>query len=191
MHEIADLRGTLGFLSHYYEAASGPFRSLSTLPPAEAEQILDDIRQAGKIFASKRPDDYLRNRRIVERQVRQLFVEKGGQPERPSPHYMIVGDCPWLKDWYQDGRELRILLAAFKAETVSLTYGDSYPAMRYADGRPYRARVYTLAELPFLIETYGLPQIWNAEGQYGPERYIEAQVWADEPLLRHLDREEG
>jgi len=29
---------------------------------------------------------------------------------------------------------------------------------------------------------YGLPQEWNADGQGGPERYIEAQVWDEPPI---------
>ena len=30
-----------------------------------------------------------------------------------------------------------------------------------------------------MIEKYGLPQEWNADGAQGPERYIEAQVWTN------------
>ena len=177
------------FLSHYYEATHGPFRNLSNLSLTEAEIVLNSIRQSGTAFASRRPGDYLLNRRDVEKQVWQLFIDKGGKPQRQWPHYLIVGECPWLRSWYQDGREVRIPLAIFKADIISFTYGDSYPAMRYGDGKPYRGCVYTLAELPFLIETYGLPQVWNSDGQHGPERYIEAQVWADEPLLAYLSCE--
>jgi hypothetical protein len=174
------------FLSHYYEAAHGPFRNLSDLPLAEAEKVLTRIRQAGNVFASRRSSDYLMIRRDLEERVRRSFIEKGGKPRRQQPHYLIVGECSWLKSWYQEGCELRIPLEVFEADIVSLTYGDTFPAMRYADGKPYRGQVYTLAELPFLVRTYGLPQIWNADGQHGPERYIEAQVWADEPLLPYL-----
>jgi hypothetical protein len=175
-----------GFLSHYYEAAHGPFRNLSDLPLPEAEAVLNRIRQAGVVFASKRAVDYLAIRRDLEERVRRLFVERGGKPRRQRPHYLILGECPWLKSWYQDGRELRIPIEVFSADIVSFTYGDTFPAMRYADGKPYRTQVYTLAELPFLVRTYGLPQDWNEGGQHGPDRYIEAQVWADEPLLPYL-----
>jgi hypothetical protein len=84
------------------------------------------------------------------------------------------------------GCGLRIPLAVFSAEIVSFTYGDTFPALRHQDGKPYRGQVYTLAELPALIEQYGLPQDWNAKGEHGPDRYIEAQVWADEPLEPYL-----
>ena len=175
------------FLSHYYEAADGPFRNLSDLPLAEAEGILQGIRQGGDgRFASQRQADYLPVRRSLEEKVRELFIAKGGRPRRSRPHYFILGACPWLISWYPHGCELRIPLAAFPPETVSFTYGDTFPAMRYQDGKAYRGQVYTLPEIPGLIEKYGLPQDWNADGKLGPERYIEAQVWADEPLEPYL-----
>jgi hypothetical protein len=170
------------FLAHYYDAGRGPFRSLSTLEPDDAEQVLERIRQAGSGFASKRAADYLAIRRELEQRIRVLFVAKGGHPRRTTPHYMILGACEWVKTWYAAGCEVRVPLDAFDPRTVSLTYGDSFPAMRYGDGKPYRGQVYTLDELPEVVDRFGLPQDWNPEGQRGPDRYIEAQVWDDEPL---------
>ena len=60
--------------------------------------------------------------------------------------------------------------------------------MRYQDGKAYRGQVYVLEELSGLLEQYGLPQVWNREGKYGPERYIEAQVWDDEPIQDYAIR---
>jgi hypothetical protein len=173
-------------LYHYYEQSRGPFRSLSDLPLEEAEAILSAIRQRGEGFASQRKLDYLGIRRELEDYVRARFIEKGGQPVRLRPHYMILGKCDWLKSWYKEGCELCIPLSQFDPCHVSFTYGDTFPAMRYADGKPYRRQVYTLAELPELIACYGLPQDWNADGTYGPDRYIEAQIWSDEPLKAWL-----
>lgn len=171
------------FLTHYYEAARGPLCSLSTLPPDGAERLLTRIRQAGEVFASRRSPDYLAIRRGLEQRIRELFIARGGQPQRATPHYFIVGACPWLLSWYRAGREIRAPLAAFDPSTVSLTYGDSFPAMRFQDGAPWRGQVYMLAELPALVARYGLPQVTNPEGRLGPDRYIEAQVWGDEPLV--------
>jgi len=87
-----------------------------------------------------------------------------------------------LKSWYPHGYELRISLSAFRSDVVSFTYGDTFPAMRFADGKPTRGKIYTLDELPSLVQEFGLPQVWNANGTGGPDRYIEAQVWDDEPV---------
>jgi hypothetical protein len=174
------------YLSHYYEADRGPFVSLSNLPPEEAELIQEQIRREGKVFASQRKADYLQIRRELEDQVRALFITKGGRPVCQRPHYMILGSCPWLLDWYQAGCELRIPLSKFDPGRVSFTYGDTFPAMRFRDGKPYRGQVYRLDEIPALVETYGMPQEWNRDGSLAPERYIEAQVWSDEPVKPYL-----
>jgi hypothetical protein len=167
------------YIVHYYEAELGPFRNLSDLSHEEAEAVLANIRAEGILFASKRTAEYLSVRRTLEQRVRQLFIAKGGQPKRLHPHYFILGHCDWVNGWFRDGRAVRIPLREVAPQAVSFTYGDSFPAMRYQDGKPYRGQVYVLAELPGLIERYGLPQVWNPEGTYGPERYIEAQVWDD------------
>ena len=40
-----------------------------------------------------------------------------------------------------------------------------------------------------MIEKYGFPQVWNGDGTYGPERYIEVQVWDDKLVKAYLDVE--
>lgn len=174
------------FLTHYYSAARGPFTNLSDLPPAQAEAIQEQLRREGRGFAGRRAPDYLTVRRGLEQRIRDLFVARGGRLRRAHPHYMILGACAWVLSWYPDGCELRMPLAAFPPDSLSFTYGDSFPAMRFADGKPYRGQVYTLADLPELIARYGLPQEWNADGHSGPERYIEAQVWDDAALAAFL-----
>jgi hypothetical protein len=173
-------------LYHYYERCRGPFVNLSDLPPDEAEQVLDSIRRAGRTFAGKRAPDYLTVRRDLEARVRVLFEARGGKPLRARPHYMTVGACPWLLEWYEQGCELCIPLSTFAPEQISFTYGDTFPAMRFQDGRPYRGQVYILEDLAGWIEQYGFPQEWNPDGRHGPERYIEAQIWDDTPLLPYV-----
>jgi hypothetical protein len=113
----------------------GPFRNLSDLSSSQAESVMNDIRKDSSLFASGRSADYLEIRRHLEMLVRQMFINKGGKPIRERPHYMVLGFCPWLKTWYQNGAELRIPLADFEPEIVSFTYGDTFPAMRYEDGK--------------------------------------------------------
>lgn len=175
------------FLSHYYEAANGPFRSLTRLASGEDEQLLNEIRRAGDGFAAQRAPDYLTVRRELETRVRALFIAAGGQPRLRQPHSMILGASPWVLSWYVDGRELRVPLSAFDSVIVSFTYGDIFPAMRYQDGKATRGRVYRLHEIPDLIATFGLPQEVNPHGVLGPDRYIEAQVWDDTPLMAYLE----
>ena len=174
------------FLTHYYEKSAGPFSNLSMLPLEQAEQILEGIRRDANRFASQRSHDYLKRRLELEDKIRKLFEAKGGQPKLRRPHYMILGACPWLKQWYVDGQELQIKLVSVRVSCVSFTYGDSFPAMNYKDGKPYRGQVYIASELEELIKRHGLPQEWNSDGSGGPERYIEAQIWDNAPLQECL-----
>jgi hypothetical protein len=173
------------FLSHYYDAATGPFVNLSDMPVKTAEMHLERIRQAGKTFASQRSADYLTIRRELEERVREQFLQKGGRPLRERPHYMILGSCKWLLSWYERGCELRIPLKQFLPEIVSFTYGDTFPAMRSNDGKLHRGKVYCLNELESLVLQFGLPQRCNVDGKHGPDRYIEAQIWDDAPLHKY------
>ncbi|OAH10570.1 hypothetical protein [Streptomyces jeddahensis] len=172
------------FLFHYYEHECGPFRNLSDLTQEEAEAVQRRLRERGDVFASRRSGDYLTIRRQLEEKARELFIRKGGKPTRARPHYMTLGACEWIRQWYRDGRELRLSIDEFDLRTISFTYGDLFPTMRYDDGRPYRGEVYTWDEMSQVIDRYGLPQDWNPDGSRGPERYIEAQIWDDAPLAR-------
>lgn len=152
------------------------------LPIEDAERILDQIRSENNRFASQRQQAYLSIRRELEEQLRSLFIKKGGKPQLMYPHYFVLGKCSWVLAWYLEGQEIHLPLKDFCPSQISFTYGDSFPTMRYSDGKPYRKQVYTLSELPQLIFDYGLPQEWNPAGEKGPERYIEAQVWSPIPL---------
>lgn len=102
------------------------------------------------------------------------------------PHYMTLGRCKWLKEWYTTGEEIQIQISEFNPDILSFTYGDLFPTMRYKDGKPYREQIYTFHEIVKIIDEYGLPQAWNPDGDKGPERYIEVQVWDEEVLRKYM-----
>lgn len=176
------------FLYHYFELAKGPFLSLTDFPLHEAMIIQDQLKEDKSLFASKRSNEYLYIRRDLEKRARELFIGKGGKPIRSTPHYMTLGKCQWLKEWYKDGQELEIHIDEFDERTISFTYGDLFPTMRFQDGKPYRGQIYTKEEIYKLMQKYGLPQDWNRQGDKGPERYIEVQIWDDRPLVKHIRR---
>jgi hypothetical protein len=171
---------------HYFEKEKGPFRNLSKLPIEEANSISNQIRIEGKSFASQRKDDYLFIRRDLERQAREQFISKGGKPINSFPHYMMIESCEWLKSWYKEPGVITIDWNEFSIESISFTFGDLFPTMRYLDGKPYRKQVYNKDEIVEIINEYGFPQNWNSNGNNGPERYIEVQIWDEEIIKRYL-----
>ena len=45
-------------------------------------------------------------------------------------------------------------------------------------------KLYTYNEIIEIIKKYGLPQDWNPDGLFGPERYVEAHVWSDRGIIK-------
>lgn len=176
-------------LYHYYEQSTGPLRSISDLPDEEAENVLQRIKlEKPDIFLSKRPEDYLQKRRRFEGILREEFIKMGGHPERSTPHYFVVERCPFFEKWYEHTACIAVDTSELDMSQVSFTYGDSHPTFsgNVKDGKEYRNRLYDFAGIQELIKKYGLPQIWNPDFKYGPECYIEVQIWTDRGLEKWL-----
>ena len=174
-------------LYHYFEKSKGPLMSLSALPSKEADIIQHRIVSENKTFAAQRNERYLPRRRELEGIVREQFIEKGGKPEKESPHYFVIGECPWLATWYEQADYIKIPINEFDLRTVSFTYGDTFPTFspNVTDGMEYRNTVYTYEEVLKIIEKYGMPQDKWDKPVFAQPCYVEAQVWSNEPAMRY------
>ncbi len=178
------------FLYHYYDKSIGPFVNLSDIPMDEAKYILDSIKETKpNVQCAKRQPAYMEDRYYYEEILRTEFSKKGGILRRKSPNYMVVEHSPWLGTWFENCAFIKIPIEEFDLKTVSFTYGDSHPTFsprpRGDDWKEYRRQLYTYEEILHLIKKYGLPQDWNNDGKYGPERYIEAHIWGDETIDKY------
>ena len=177
------------FLYHYYDKTIGPFKNLSDLDREEADKVLQQIAiTKPNVQCAKRSADYMQARAYYENILRTEFQKKGGYIQRQVPHYMVVEHSPWLSTWYENSAYIKIPIEEFDLRTVSFTYGDSHPTFsdRVNDGKEYRKKLYTYDEILEIINKYGLPQDWNDDGKFGPERYIEAHIWSDEVIGKYL-----
>jgi len=176
-------------LYHYYDLQRGPFHTLSDLDPITATNLMKEISlTTPHSFCAKRSPDYMQVRIYYENILRTEFKKKGGQINRKNPYYMIIEQSDWLHSWYEHPAYVRIPIEEFDLTTISFTYGDSHPTFsdRVNDGKEYRKKLYTYEEILFIIEKYGLPQHWNHDGKYGPERYIEAHIWDDKVVNKYI-----
>lgn len=124
---------------------------------------------------------------ILEKLVRGLFIQKGGKPERQTPYYMVVGECPWLDSWYKESSHVKIPISDFDFNTISFTCGETFPTFseKVTDNLEYRKTVYTYDEILKIIEKYGLPQDKWKEPIFAQPAYVEVQVWSDNPIMRY------
>ncbi len=178
------------FLYHYFDKSIGPFVSLSDIPIDEAKAILSKIKEEKpNVQCANRQPSYMEDRHYYEEILKAEFIKKGGMIKRQSPHYMVIEHSPWLSTWFENCDFIKIPIEEFDLDTVSFTYGDSHPTFsprpRADDWKEYRRKLYTYDEILCLIKKYGLPQDWNDDGRYGPERYIEAHIWSDETVDKY------
>ena len=176
-------------LYHYYDKTIGPFRNLSDISVDEANRVLKEIAEKKpNVQCAKRNPEYMQMRTYYEDILRREFQKKGGWIQRNIPHYMVVEHSPWLSTWYENSAFIKIPMEEFDLRTVSFTYGDSHPTFsdRVNDGKEYRKKLYTYDEIIEVIAKYGLPQDWNDDGRFGPERYVEAHIWSDDVIGKYL-----
>jgi hypothetical protein len=187
-------------VTHYHLAGRRPFLSLSELGDAELAAVLADLRGLRRAGKQHRPfgPRYMDLRRRTEARLRELFVAVGGQPERRTPHYFVLGDSPWYEGLAEKMDHVQLPLSTLPPGQTSLTYPDSFTAMGSGTGfgpgqqaRPYHGRVFLLEELAGLIEQFGVPAP-SRDGGYRSwttwpaEAYIEVQLWSDGPIGAHL-----
>lgn len=178
------------YLYHYFDKMTGPFKNLSDLSLENANKVLQEIALTKpNVQCAQRHADYMKARYYYENILRSEFKKKGGLISRKSPHYMVVEHSPWLSTWFENSSFIKMPIEEFDLRTISFTYGDSHPTFseRVNDGKEYRKKLYTYDEILKVIEKYGLPQEWNDDGKYGPERYIEAHIWSDETIRAYIN----
>ena len=174
------------YVSHYYLDDRAPFLSLSDLDgDAENPVFLEMLNKhiSDKGYRRRYGKTYLETRKKCESKLRDLFMARGGTPNRKYPYYCVLGSSDWFLGLNDKHRELRVPLKDLKESLVSFTYPDSFIAMTN-ETKPYYEEVYLLSELTKMIDTYGLLQsnlpasyekYW--EGDF--EHYIEVQIWCD------------
>ena len=175
------------FLTHYYHDL--PFRCLTDLPTHEMVQDISKMQSKRLVPRRLMRPIYFMERRRYERKMREQFMAKGGKPVRRNPHYMVLGESDiWAR---QHPKSIKIPLLEMPSDIVSFTYTDSWYAYvdfdlnrRPVPRKPQYEMVYRCDELVDLIGEFGWPGDRAESGtSCSHDYYIEAQVWADEPLL--------
>lgn len=182
-------------LYHYFEAGTPPFRSLSELSDTdfalEMERIGEQPIKTNRFTSPEMRRYYLYFRRQTERLASEKFSHKGGRPEIEAPRYLTLGPVKWFYDWYTQADEVRLPIGDLDPLTLSFTYPDSMTSFLLAEGsfepykpfaQPHHGEVFTLQELPALIQELGMPDEDDPINQQFGNRIVEAQLWSLAPL---------
>ena len=68
------------------------------------------------------------------------------------------------------------LVFYFAVDPFTMAVLDGQEVIEQYYSYALETKLYTYDEILGIIEKYGLPQNWNDDGKYGPERYIEAHI---------------
>ena len=175
------------YLYHYYEKGRTPFLNLSDLPEEEAVQLHTKLASENNNFAKRDANgQYVFQRRIVEERAYSMFIRKGGKPQRKSPHYMILDTKAWEEcEWFLDFGVIKIPIEEFDKDTVSFTYGDSFPTFKPIFDEEPEYDLYFYDEILDVIKERGMPPIMKENMTWLDPWYIEAQVWSDEAINKY------
>ena len=177
------------FLTHYYHDA--PFQSITDLPTGEIVRVVSKLNAQRSVPRRLMRPIYFMERRRYESKMREQFLAKGGKPCRRNPLYLVLGESDiWEREHPQ---KIQVPLSEVPSELISFTYTDSWYA--YVDfdlnRRPVPRKrqyemVYRIDELEDLVDDFGWPGDQKDDPNCRYDFYVEAQVWAEEPLLRFM-----
>lgn len=198
------MKGVLApdYATHYHLADKAPFLNLSDLEEPELSRVIAELAERKRASGLKRifGRRYMSLRQLTEARLYEKFIAAGGKPSRRAPHYFCLGSCPWFLNLAPDMREVVVPLSALPDDVTSFAYPDSFVSMHAgselgldlnAELRPYHQRVFRLDELPDVIREYGVPggevdDDYEGYHRRPFEKFIELQVWSDEPLRPFL-----
>ncbi|GAB2591500.1 hypothetical protein [Microlunatus antarcticus] len=177
------------YVTHYYRGDRQPFRNLSEVDDGDLDAVLATLADGSRRRFGPR---YLPLRRATEVRARDLFVQAGGKPVRRYPHYFVLGSSPWFAGLYDPPREVKILLGDLPPEATSFTWTDSITALGLGvdlgvpqPAEPWKRKLYRLDQLDLTFAS-SLPsasgQSYEGYQQRLLDRYVEIQLWTDEPI---------
>ncbi|WP_415930260.1 hypothetical protein [Zhenpiania hominis] len=178
------------FVYHYYVQDAGPFRCIMDLNFDKPEEYVEYLKKNQIEDKITYDSQYFYRRMMYEKKCRNIFISKGGMPDRKNPQYMTIGSYIGFEKSYMNNY-IKIPISRFSENKVSFTYGDMFPNFNEDNiiyNREYFGQVYTYSEVLEIIKKYGFPQDWNSNGDEGYERYIEMQVWSDEIIEQYYIR---
>lgn len=170
------------YITNYCDQRCSPLDSVTKLPVKEAYALAKNLSQyAGSSFTSfsrfsdKDFEGYYKKRLRTEEWLHSSFLALGGNPLNSHPIYFVLGESTYLKDWFENGIQTKLLLGDIDSADISFTFGDSMSIMDSED----RMNPFNKESLfQFIHETTDdiASFLSNLDKQ---NRYIEVHLWND------------
>lgn len=166
-----------------------PLMNIMRLPEASAFQLAHKLAEnhpdTTAFYRFADFNNYYTLRKKQDAYLFSRFIELGGLPEEDHPLSFAIESSDYLRDWFGNGIETKLLLKDISPYHISFTIGDSGAEFQQNG----RVDLLTMQELRQRIHQYDgdFEAFLHATGQH----YIEAQLWSDKYVTRCKDTVEG
>lgn len=118
-------------------------------------------------------DNYYALRKAQDDYLYSKFVEIGGLPEEKHPLSFVIEGSDYLRNWFGNGIETKLLLKEILPKHISFTVGDSGAEFQ----RDGSVELLTMDEMFDRINQHGgdFDAFIRSTGRH----YIEVQLWSD------------
>ena len=117
------------FITHYYYPGTDPWKNIMNLPEQEAFRTAEELAAAHPDTTSfgRFADfqNYYPLRQKADSYLRDAFIRFGGKPRLMHPYSFVLGECEYLKDWFDSSEKIVLDLSDIPDAQVSFTIGDS------------------------------------------------------------------
>ena len=161
---------------HYFEIQYGPSACILKIPYEKA--IL--INHKNMKTETERTY-YMKQRLMIEKNMRKMFIKKGGEPVLKNAFYFTVGRNDFIGELYNHWDFIKIPIRNLDPKTISFTYHDSFQAYKRKDDHFTKRKVYTIYEIDSIMNICG----WNFPKKKIPY-YLEMQLWDDAVFIKYV-----
>ena len=165
------------FIIHYYYPSTDPWKNIMLLPETEAFRVAKELAEAHPDATSfgRFADfvNYYPARKAADEYVREAFIKLGGKPELDHPYAFTLGECEYLKEWFNSSDKLVYELSEVPDEQISFTLGDSCALLMRGDKPVVLTKKMLLErihECGDSVDSFLKNSLVNCA-------YVEAQVW--------------
>lgn len=178
-------------ITHYHYPDKKPFLNICDLSAEELKAVVSELNERHRKGETKRafPDWYFLQRREAELKLQQLFREKGGNPQRSSPHYFVLGKSPLLEWIYNHNfMTVEIPLKEIRSE-LYFSLGDSLWTMAESQNpeqqwqnKWYQGHLYNYSETMEIIKEIQLDLGDESSLKKNAIAFVETFIWSDHEL---------
>ncbi len=154
-----------------------PLMNIMRLPEEEAFQLARKLAGAHPnttaFYRFADFKNYYALRRAQDAYLYSRFMELGGSPEEKHPLSFVIEGSDYLRDWFANGIETKLLLKTIAPHHISFTIGDSGAEFQ----KNNRIDLLTMEDLKHCVNEHGgdFEAFIRTTGRH----YIEAQLWSD------------